>query len=655
MALIDISNIHKNYSAQKVLQGVDFTLEAGERVSLIGKNGSGKSTLIKIIEGSVDIDEGQIIIQNGLKIEMLIQDPKFTPGLTVRESIEEGLKELKEARLEYEKVAAEVGEDHENIALQERLSELGGFLDAHNAWSLDDKLARAIKELFLEELEHSHIMSLSGGEQRRVALAILLLKKPDILLLDEPTNHLDASSVEFLEELILAEKFTMIFISHDRYFIDRVATRTVEIDNGKNYNFSGGYADYLRQKEMLLSNMATEHENLLKILKGEEEWLSRGVKARLKRNEGRKQRVFALREQAKKNPSEIRKIKLQLERERKHFNAGAQQNRQKQMFELENISIKFGERELVKNFSLRVLQKDRIAIVGKNGAGKSTLIKTLLGEVPLSGGKIKNGDFTIGYFDQSRTHLDDDKNIMETFCPNGGDRVDVYGKSYHVFGYLKNFLFPKEYLDKKIGILSGGEKNRVALALLFTKKVDCLILDEPTNDLDIPTINILEEYIRNFEGCVIFVSHDRYFVDKMAGKLLVFKGGGVVEESYESYTEYLENEKEMAELDELERESQNSWQEVTTPAPQAVEVPKVEEPKKLSYKDKLEYEKLPVDIEKLEAKIKEIENGLSDPAIYQEVGLGKLADELETTKATLEAKVARYFEIEEKLEKLGLC
>jgi ATP-binding cassette subfamily F protein uup len=235
---------------------------------------------------------------------------------------------------------------------------------------------------------------------------------------------------------------------------------------------------------------------------------------------------------------------------------------------------------------------------------------------------------------------------METFCPNGGDRVDVQGKNYHVFGYLKNFLFPKEYLDKKIGILSGGEKNRVALALLFTKKVDCLILDEPTNDLDIPTINILEEYIRNFEGCVIFVSHDRYFVDKMAGKLLIFKGDGIIEESYESYTEYLENEKELAELDEIER--------LAGGEPQKEQVVQKSEPsKKLSFKDKHDYEKLPAEIESLELKIKELEIGLSNPDVYQKVGLSVLAHELDEAKSMLESKVERYFEIEEKLSQMS--
>lgn len=645
MALIDLSNIHKNYSAQKVLEGVDFALDAGERVSLIGKNGSGKSTLMKIIEGSVELDDGRVIIQNGLKIEMLMQEPKFDAGFTVKESIEEGLKELKQARQEYENVANKLSKNHTDRELQDKLSELSAYLDAHNAWNLDDKIKRAIKELFLEELQDSHILSLSGGEQRRVALAILLLKKPDVLLLDEPTNHLDASSVEFLEELILAEKFTMVFISHDRYFIDRVATRTVEIDSGKNYNFSGGYADYLKQKEVQLVNMSAEHEKLLKFLKSEEEWLRRGVKARLKRNEGRKQRVMGLREQAKKNPSQIRKIKLELERERKHFTAGQAQNRQKQMFELENISIGFSNKELVKNFTIRILHKDRIAIVGKNGAGKSTLIKALMGDIIPICGKIKQGEFTIGYFDQSRTHLDDNKNIMETFCPNGGDRVDVQGKNYHVFGYLKNFLFPKEHLDKKIGILSGGEKNRVALALLFTKKVDCLILDEPTNDLDIPTINILEEYIRNFEGCVIFVSHDRYFVDKMAGKLLVFKGDGVVEESYESYTEYLENEKELAEICEIEKQSQYEPQK-------QLNIQKNDQPKKLSYKDKLDYEKLPAEIDTLELDIKNLECSLSNPDVYQKIGLATLVSELNEKKAILEQKIDRYFEIETKIESL---
>jgi len=314
---------------------------------------------------------------------------------------------------------------------------------------------------------------------------------------------------EFLEEILLKDKYTFIVISHDRYFIDRIATRVIELENCKLREFKGGYADYIRQKEELLKAKEKEYENELKLLKREEEWLRRGVKARLKRNEGRKKRIEELREKVKKDRSEIRQIEMQLKRELL-AKEDEKINKKKVMFEIENITKSLGSKLLIKNFTTRILQKDKIAIVGKNGSGKSTLLKMLTNEETPDSGIIKIGEnIKIGYLDQRKSMLDDNKDLIETFCPQGGDHVNVRGRNMHVYGYLREFLFPPEYLTKKIGVLSGGEKTRVALALLFTKDYDVLILDEPTNDLDIPTINILEEYLIDFEGSVIFVSHDR--------------------------------------------------------------------------------------------------------------------------------------------------
>ena len=480
---------------------------------------------------------------------------------------------------------------------------------------------------------------LSGGEQRRVTLAGLILKKPDILLLDEPTNHLDVYMVEFLEEMLLKEKFTLVFISHDRYFIDNIATKTVEIDSCELRTFKGGYEDYLRAKEALMMSLAKTHDTLLKHLKNEEAWLRRGVKARLKRNEGRKQRVFELRENAKKNPTLIHKMKLELEREQKNFNQEKSTNRQKMLFEMYDICKKLGNKELITSFSGRVLQNDRIAIVGKNGAGKSTLLKIFLEELKVDSGSFKKGEFKVGYFDQQRTSLDESKNITQIFCPNGGDRVDVRGRNMHVFGYLKNFLFPKEYLNKRVGLLSGGEKNRVALALLFTKEIDCLVLDEPTNDLDIPTINILEEYIQSFQGAVIFVSHDRYFVDKIAQKLYIFKGDGKIEESYQTYSEYLEIEKELKELESFTSKEEKIKTKVIT-----------NRTIKLSYKEKKDYESLPIEIEKIENEIQEIKICLENPECYHLIGLSNLSQELDSKEAKLEPLIEKFLELEEKVE-----
>jgi ATP-binding cassette subfamily F protein uup len=644
MALVELIDISKQFDTKKLLKNVNFTLDSGERVVIVGKNGTGKSTIMKMIQNQIEPDEGRVIIQNSLDIQMLAQQPRFEANLTVKDAIENELTDLKSAKKEYEEISIQLAQDFDNKELVSRSSELSTYLDFHNAWDLENKIDRVLKEFQLKQFEHKPVNLLSGGEQRRVALASLLLKKPDILLLDEPTNHLDVYMVEFLEEMLLKDKFTILFISHDRYFIDNLATRTIEIDDAQLRSFKGGYSSYLEQKEQLLHNMKKEHETLLKHLKAEEEWFARGVRARIKRNEGRKDRLMQLRKDAKSNPSMIRKMSLELQREQKKLHTDKKMSRRKMLFEIDNIDKKLGEKRLIENFSTRILQKDKIAIVGKNGAGKSTLLKILLGKEQIDSGNIKVGEFNIGYFDQQRELIDNSKTLIETFCPNGGDRVEVYGRNMHVYGYLKNFLFPKEYLDKKIGVLSGGEKNRVALALLFTKKVDCLILDEPTNDLDIPTINILEEHLTQFEGALIFVSHDRYFVDKISEKLFVFKGDGIVEESYQQYSEYLDIEKAIKELTIYEKEIESTPKEIKKDKPKTK--------KRLSYKEQREYDMLPQEIEELEIKIAEINECLQNPDCYAKVGIAKVAKELEEIESVYETKVDRYLELEELKEEL---
>ena len=645
MALIDLQNISKHYSAQKILTEINFHVDEGERVVIIGKNGSGKSTLMKIINGTLDLDGGRRITQNDLEIKMLSQRPEFKEGDTVRQAVEAGLDELNKAKERYDELSLLLAENFDNKVLLDEHEKLSRYIEHHNAWNLDDKIERIIQHFDLKQYEDKPITLLSGGEQRRVALASLLLQKPDILLLDEPTNHLDVYMVEFLEELILKEKFTLVFISHDRYFIDRIATKSIEVDDCALKEYSGGYSNYLTQKAEYMRTLQKQHENLLDVLKRENEWFARGVRARLKRNEGRKDRLMALREESKTNPAKIRLMSLELQREAKHFNRDKSINKQKMLFEVEDVSITLGSKELLKNFTTRILQKDVIAIVGPNGSGKSTLLKTLLGRIEPTSGKIKRGEFKIGYFDQHRELLDDDKNLIETFCPNGGDRVSVRGADLHVYGYLKNFLFPREFLDKKVGVLSGGEKNRVALALLFTKDVDILILDEPTNDLDIPTINILEEQLTNFPGAVIIVSHDRYFVDKIAKKLFIFKDDKHIEESHQDYTEYLELEKELKELEEMDKTAT-----ALKPKEPAKEKEKV---LKLTFKEKIALEKLPIEIDELELKIEEKNSCLANPKCYEEIGITKLAQELATLEALYEEKIEELLTIQEKEEAIN--
>ncbi|MGJ0341595.1 ABC-F family ATP-binding cassette domain-containing protein [Aliarcobacter cryaerophilus] len=645
MALIDLQNISKQYDIKVILKDANFTLQAGQRVAVIGQNGQGKSTLFKIIMKAVEPDSGEIAIDRSIKIEMLDQQPKFKANLSVRDAIENQLVELKSAKLEYEKITNELMTNYEDENLLRRQSDLASFIDFHNAWDLDNMIERVLIEFQLKQYEHKDVNLLSGGEQRRVSLAGLILKKPDVLLLDEPTNHLDVYMVEFLEELLLKNNFTLLFISHDRYFIDNIATNVVEVDGGELRKFNGGYSSYLEQKAQILSNLQKEHENLLRLVKQEAHWMQHGVTARRKRNERRKAEYFDLKQKAKSNPAYIKKMSIELQREQKSFNSEEkQQNKKKMLYELDNIYKSLGEKDLIKDFTARILQKDTIAIVGPNGSGKSTLLKIFMEKMKIDKGSFKKGDFQIGYFDQQRDMLDDDKTIMEIFCPNGGDRVVLDdGRNMHVFGYLKNFLFPKEYLDKKVGVLSGGEKNRVALALLFTKRVDCMILDEPTNDLDIPTINILEEYLQNFQGALIFVSHDRYFVDKIAKKLFVFTGNGHIMESFQPYSEYLQIEKELKELDNLEVELEKEKTSVKV----------VNEPKKqtkLSYKDQREYDSLPNELEELENKIAELNSCLADPKCYEKIGIVALSKELEEKKAIYEEKVERFLTLEELVE-----
>ena len=642
MALIDLIDVSKKFGANEILNSVSLSVNENEKIAIIGKNGSGKSTLMKIISGEVAADSGRRIVQSLISVEMLAQNPNFNATFSVRDALNNELKEIFDAISEYEKSGALLANDPENKEILKEQERLLKFIEAKDGWNIEHKIERILQEFKLKEYENRPICSLSGGEIRRVALGALILKKPDVLLLDEPTNHLDVYMVKFLEDMLKSSNQSIVFISHDRYFIDALATRCVEVEDASLKNFEGGYANYLTKKEEILASLAKSHETLLKQLKAEEEWLRRGVKARLKRNEGRKERVLAMREEAKKNPGVIRRVRLELERASKNFNQTQSQNRKKMLFEFKNLSKSIDGKVLFEKFDARVLQGERIAIVGRNGSGKSTLLKILLGLEKPSSGEIKRGEVSIGYFDQARNVLDDDKSLIETFCPNGGDHVLVRGRNMHVYGYLKNFLFPKEFLDKKIGVLSGGEKNRVALAMLFTKTYDVLVLDEPTNDLDIATINILEDYLQSFEGAILLVSHDRYFVDKMANKLWAFEGTKI-NVLHEEYSVYLELEDEMKELDKFEKELANSQNEAKQKSKTSA---------KLSYKQTQILNTYPDKISALEAKISELNEGLSDPKIYQEVGLTKLYEELEKAKAELESLENEYFEVLEIAEEL---
>lgn len=640
MILIDCIDISKNYGEKVILKNVNFSINDGEKIAIIGKNGQGKSTFLKIITKEIEPDNGRILINSSISFSMLSQSINNDLDLSVDEYIKLELGDIFNALKEYNEINEKLAtkpDDKELLKKQQILFEL---IESKDAWSIDSKITRALKEFELGSFLNRSLASLSGGEQRRLSLACMLLKSPDVLILDEPTNHLDVTMCKYLEDMLKASKKSVIFISHDRYFIDNVASKCVEIEDGILREFMGGYSDYLKAKARLLESLNKSYETLVKQLKSEEEWLRRGVKARLKRNEGRKERIFKMREEAKKNPSILNRLRVELARASDIKSNPLIANKKKMLFELHDISLTLGEKLLFKPFNARILQGEKIAIVGKNGCGKSSFLQILLEKLRPSSGFIKKGEINIGYFDQKKSDLKDDETLIEYFCPNGGDTINVKGSNMHVYGYLKHFLFPKEQLTYKIGSLSGGEKSRVALAKLFTKDYEVLILDEPTNDLDIATINILEQYLMDFKGALIFVSHDRYFTDRLATKLFAFSNQEINIETMK-FSELLELNDE---LNELNEEIEND----------KIKPKEVERKKsvKLSYKQNKILEEHPSKIEEIEKEIRLLNEYLSDPAKYEKYGILTLNERLENLNSELELLENEYYEVLELAQEL---
>ncbi|PAF50122.1 ABC transporter ATP-binding protein [Helicobacter sp. 13S00401-1] len=650
--LLSLQTASKRFGLKNIFDKINLTINENERIFLIGKNGSGKSTLLKVINGELELDSGKRILKQGLDILMLNQESNFSATQTVSEVLKDSMRELLDAHLRLSEITKDAN-FHNDKALSEEYNHIHNLLDRQDAWDLESKVSELIRHFNLESLKDRLVISLSGGEQKRVSLACVLLKGADLLILDEPTNHLDVEMLSFLESMLVRLKCSMLIISHDRYFIDKVATNIIELDNAKLTSFKGNYEDYLQAKQTMLDNLNKEHLALKKILKSEEEWLRAGVKARLKRNEGRKQRVLELRDKVKKMPSLAKSMMLSLE-----SNVSAPpKNSKKMLFELDDVNLKVGEKTLISNLNIRITQGGRLGIVGRNGSGKTSLLRMLLTGKDYEGNKVKGlkiGDFKIGYYEQHKNTLDLKKTILETFCPNGGDRVQVNGKDMHVYGYLKSFLFDKDLLTQSLDTLSGGEKTRVALALLLAQEYDCLILDEPTNDLDIATINILERFLSELSCALIFVSHDRYFNDKLAERLLVLEDDGYFITSA-SYTEVLEHKNMILEAKALEAKTDSKNIESKSMDFKSEDFkhtkPNEEAKKpKLSYKINLEYERLPSEIAELEVFVKELERRLGDPKEYQKYGIDALSKELAYNKELLDSKLIRYFEIEDMMK-----
>ncbi|MBC3809614.1 ATP-binding cassette domain-containing protein [Undibacterium seohonense] len=606
MAVISLSNAQLAFGHVALLDHAEFSIETSERVGLIGRNGTGKSSLLKIIAGTFKLDDGLLVMQQGIKIAYVEQEPQFDPDQTVFDAVASGLGDLPKLLQEYEEITGKFGGDNDD-ALMERMHDIQVQLDAANAWSLGNTVETTLEKL---NLSKDAIMStLSGGMKKRVALACALVSAPDVLLLDEPTNHLDFSSIKWLEGLLKDFKGSVLFITHDRSFLDNVTTRIIELDRGKITSFPGNFSTYQVRKEEQLVIEEVEAAKFDKFLAQEEVWIRKGVKARRVRDEGRVKRLEQLRLQRAARRDQQGQVRLDV-------TTGERSG--KIVAELENVCKSFGPKNIVDNFSSIIMRGDKIGLIGQNGAGKTTLLKMILGEDQPDSGTVKQGSkLQIAYFDQMRTQLNEEVSLAETISP-GSDFVEINGQRKHVMSYLGDFLFAPERARSPVKTLSGGERNRLLLARLFAKPANVLVLDEPTNDLDIDTLELLEELLEDYDGTVFLVSHDRTFLDNVVTQVIASEGDGLWKEYIGGYTDWetYKNSpagKAVAAPAKQKTDSKSPVSSMTAPAP------KVEaKPKKLSYKEQKELDELPTLISNLEAEQNTISEKLADGDFYKD-------------------------------------
>ncbi|WP_179993543.1 ribosomal protection-like ABC-F family protein [Acinetobacter sp. YH1901136] len=622
MAYITLRDVQLAFGGPALLDGANFNLERGERVCLIGRNGEGKSTLLKLIEGSLLPDAGEVSIQNGITIAMLAQDVPMDSG-KVADIVADGAGEAAAVLKAYHEAsdACVLGD----MDACDRMGNLQHKLDQLDGWALENKVNAILSKMGLDP--NADLADLSGGRKRRVLLARALLTQPDVLLLDEPTNHLDVESIEWLEKFLLDQNnLTLLFISHDRAFVDSIATRIVELDRGVLRSYEGNYSRYLDLKAQQLE--AEEKQNALfdKKLAEEEAWIRQGIKARRTRNEGRVRALKALREESKARRFQQGKVNM----------AAQEANRSgKLVFDIEHLQVAFGNQApIIKDFSTLVLRGDRIGLVGDNGVGKTTLIKAILGEIE-HGGSVKTGtQLEIAYFDQLRNVLDLEKSVKDNVS-EGSDFVDVNGQRRHIYSYLQDFLFSPERARTPVKALSGGERNRILLAKLLLKPSNLIVMDEPTNDLDMVTLELLEEMLSDYKGTLLLISHDRAFMDNVVTSTWVFDGKGNIDEYIGGYQDYLQQRPDQTVVDQKsDVKKAVAKAEAAAAAPTAKKV-------KLSYKDQRALEQLPGEIEALEHEQTELAEKLADGSWF-------VTDANAATKAS-----QRLAEIDEELlEKL---
>lgn len=597
MAYITLRDVQLAFGGPSLLDGASFNLERGERVCLIGRNGEGKSTLLKLIEGSLFPDAGEVTIQNGLTVSMLAQDVPVDSG-KVADVVAEGAGEAAKVLKAYHEAndACVLGD----MQACERMGDLQHELDKHDGWSLETKVNSILSKMGLDP--ESDLAELSGGRKRRVLLAQALLTQPDVLLLDEPTNHLDVESIEWLEKFLLDQNnLTLLFISHDRAFVDSVATRIVELDRGVLRSYEGNYTRYIELKAQQME--AEEKQNALfdKRLAEEEVWIRQGIKARRTRNEGRVRALKALREESKARRSQQGKV-----------NMGVQEASRsgKLVFEIEHLGVSYGDNQLINDFSAVVMRGDRIGLVGDNGVGKTTLIKAILGDIEHRG-EVKVGtQLEVAYFDQLRNQLELNKSVADNVS-EGSDFVDVNGQRRHIYSYLQDFLFSPERARTPVKALSGGERNRILLAKLLLKPSNLIVMDEPTNDLDMVTLELLEDMLGEYKGTLLLISHDRAFMDNVVTSTWVFDGRGGIQEYVGGYQDYLQQCPDQTVVDQ-KSDVKKAIAKAETTAGDAAPAKKV----KLSYKDQRELEQLPVEIEALETEQSTLSEKLADGAWF---------------------------------------
>ena len=604
MALISLSKAQLAFGHVALLDHADFSLEAGERVGLIGRNGTGKSSLLRVIAGVFPLDDGLLTKQQNLRITYVEQEPVIHPDLTVFDAVAEGVHEVSSLLTEYDALAAQLG-GADDDALMDRMQQIQLQLDVNDGWNLNNRVETTLHRL---SLDPSNVIStLSGGMKKRVALARALVAAPDVLILDEPTNHLDFTSILWLEELLRDFKGSVLFITHDRRFLDNVASRIVELDRGRLQSYPGNFTAYQIRKAEQLEIEAVENAKFDKVLAQEEVWIRKGVEARRTRNEGRVRRLESLRLERGSRRDQQGQVKMSL--------SDAERSG-KIVAELTDICKSFGSKRIVQNFSATIMRGDKVGLIGMNGAGKTTLLRMILGEDQPDSGEVRQGSrMQIAYFDQMRAQLDDEMSLADTISP-GSDWVEVGGQRKHVMTYLADFLFSPERARSPVKSLSGGERNRLLLARLFARPANVLVLDEPTNDLDIDTLELLEQLLEDFNGTVFLVSHDRAFLDNVVTQVLVAEGEGAWCEYVGGYADWERVRKSSPD----QKKNKNEVKAVssTTPTTGTQAVANPSKTKKLSFKEQRELEELPKLISDLEREQAEIGTKLADPDLYRQ-------------------------------------